>query len=96
MKTTDAACVSLARDVKRVGGAAAARTCWLRTMWTPWGRMSCVNSPRKVRMSSMLAVYGSPLSLRQSLTPPGGGSIDTVGNTDTSGAGATGISGADE
>lgn len=47
-------------------------------------------------MSSMLAVYGSPLSLRQSLILPGGGRRDTVGNTDTKGAGATGIKGADE
>lgn len=47
-------------------------------------------------MSSMLAVYGSPLSLRQSLTPPGGGRRESVGNTDTKGAGATGIRGADE
>lgn len=44
----------------------------------------------------MLAVYGSPLSLRQSLTPPGGGRRDTEGSIDTKGAGATGIRGADE
>lgn len=44
----------------------------------------------------MLAVYGSPLSLRQSLIPPGGGRRDTVGSIDTKGAGATGIKGADE
>lgn len=47
-------------------------------------------------MSSMLAVYGSPLNLRQSLNPPGGGRRETVGSTDTRGAGATGIRGADE
>lgn len=44
----------------------------------------------------MVAVYGSPLSLRQSLILPGGGRRDTVGNIDTKGAGATAIKGADE
>lgn len=44
----------------------------------------------------MLAVYGRPLSLRQSLILPGGGRRDTAGNTGTKGAGATGIRGADE
>lgn len=44
----------------------------------------------------MLAVYGSPLSLRQSLKPPGGGRRDTVGSMDTKGAGATAIRGAEE
>lgn len=44
----------------------------------------------------MVAVYGSPLSLRQSLILPGGGRRDTVGNIDTKGAGATAIRGADE
>lgn len=71
-------------------------TCWLRTMCTPCGLISCVNSPRKVRMSSMLAVYGNPLSLRQSLIVPGGGRRDTAGSIDTKGAGATGIRGAEE
>ena len=44
----------------------------------------------------MLAVYGSPLSLRQSLILPGGGRRDTAGTIDTKGGGATGIRGADE
>lgn len=47
-------------------------------------------------MSSMLAVYGSPLSRRQSLTPPGGGRRDTVGSTGIRGAGATEIRGVEE
>lgn len=44
----------------------------------------------------MLAVYGSPRSLRQSLMLPGGGRRGTVGNMVTKGAGATGIRGAEE
>lgn len=47
-------------------------------------------------MSSMLAVYGSPLSLRQSRILPGGGRRDTEGSMETRGAGATEIRGADE
>lgn len=44
----------------------------------------------------MLAVYGSPRSLRQSLTLQGAGRRETGGNIDTKGAGATEIRGADE
>lgn len=44
----------------------------------------------------MHAVYGSPLNLKQFLKLPGGGRRESEGNTDTRGAGATGIRGADE